>query len=83
MPPLSDNDMSEEEEAMEDASGSSEAEISASDPDEDEEEVLEPKVLPQRLTRGGKMNQVRSSPISINPKNISFFRSIPKSYLHL
>lgn len=63
--------MSEEEEAMEDASGSSEAEISASDPDEGEEEVLEPKVLPQRLTRGGKMNQVRSFPISINPKNIS------------
>lgn len=55
---MSDSEMAEEEED-EELSGSSEAEISASD--EEDEEVLEPKVLPQRLTRGGKMNQVPCS----------------------
>ena len=55
---MSDSEMVEEEEEDEELSGSSEAEIS--DSDENDEEVLEPKVLPQRLARGGKMNQVET-----------------------
>ena len=52
----------EEDDEAELSEGSSETEVSDSgesdEEDDDEEELLEPKVLPRRLTRGGKMNQV-------------------------
>lgn len=39
-------------------SSDEEAELSSTGDEESEEDVLEPKVLPQRQTRGGRMNQV-------------------------